>query len=198
MLDFGPASGFDEQRIYHSWFDRIFKGVPPTDHLRERPIRFFVMGRNIWKDAAEWPPVGVQSVEYFLHSGGSSNTLRGDGRLSLEAPKAEPSDCFVYDPENPVPSHGGNHSNGPWSDAYKKLIWNGPTDRRALEERQEVLVYSTAPLEEDVEVTGNILLKLRAASSACDTDFVGRLLDVYPDGRAANITEGVVRAVSRR
>ena len=201
VLDFGPAAGLDEQRIYHAWFDRVFKGLSPTDKggvatdgLGERPIRFFVMGRNVWKDADEWPPVGVRNVEYFLHSGGSSNTLRGDGSLSFEAPKTEPSDRFVYDPENPVPSHGGNHSVGPWSDSYKKLIWNGPTDRRALEERQDILVYSTVPLEEDLEVTGNILLKLWAASSACDTDFVGRLVDVHPDGRAVNITEGVVRA----
>ncbi len=193
-IDFGPESKFDEQRIYHAWFDRVFKGLPPGDGLGDRPIRIFVMGRNVWRDEDEWPLARTRSTEFFLHSGGKANTRHGDGRLDRDAPKDEPADRYLYDPADPVPSHGGNHSVGPWSDSYKKLIWCGPTDHRPIEERQDVLVYSTPPLEEDLEVTGNIVLKLWAASSARDTDFVGRLVDVHPDGRAINITEGVIRA----
>ncbi|MEI7435218.1 MAG: CocE/NonD family hydrolase [bacterium] len=193
-VDFGPDSGYNYGRIYRAWFDRVFKGQPASDGLGERPIRLFVMGLNQWRDEDEWPLARTRFVEYYLHSCGHANTHHGDGGLSLTPPAAEPSDGYAYDPANPVPTRGGNHSVGPWNAAYKELIWCGPCDQRPVEERHDVLVYSGAPLEQDLEITGPVVLRLWAASSARDTDFVARLVDVYPDGKAINITEGVVRA----
>ena len=193
-VDFGPDSGLDPLKIYLAWFQRVFKNQPAADGLGERPIRLFVMGRNQWRDEDEWPLARTRDVNYYLHSGGRANTFTGDGRLSLASPKTEPADRYDYDPANPVPTRGGNHSIGPWNDAYKDLIWCGPCDQRPNEARPDVLVYTTDPLPADLEVTGPVVLKLWAASSAPDTDFVGRLVDVDPDGRAINITEGIVRA----
>jgi putative CocE/NonD family hydrolase len=193
-LDFGPESGFDCHRIYRSWYDRLFMGKPPADGLGDRPIRLFVMGRNTWRDEDEWPLARTRYQNWFLHSAGRANTLHGDGRLAPVAPHREPVDRFDYDPANPVPTRGGNHSIGPWGDAYKDLIWCGPCDQRPNEERADMLVYTSAPLEADLEVTGPVELSLWAVTSASDTDFVARLVDVHPDGRAVNITEGVVRA----
>ena len=197
-VDFGPESGFDCHSIYRKWYDRVFKGIHPADGLGDRPIRLFVMGRNQWRDEDEWPLARTRYVNYYLHSAGRANTLAGDGELSLAGPQTEAPDRYVYDPANPVPTRGGNHSIGPWNEFYKDYIWCGPCDQRPNEARQDVLVYTTEPLPSDLEVTGPVTLKLWAASSARDTDFVGRLVDVYPDGRAINITEGVVRARYRR
>jgi putative CocE/NonD family hydrolase len=193
-VDFGPEAGFDYRAIYRSWCDRIFKGIYPADGLGDRPIRLFVMGRNVWRDEDEWPLARTRFEDWFLHSGGHANTLHGDGRLEPRAPTAEAADQFTYDPADPVPTRGGNHSVGPWNSAYKDYIWCGPCDQRPNEERPDMLVYTSAPLPEDLELTGPITLTLWASSSAPDTDFVARLVDVYADGRAINITEGVVRA----
>jgi len=193
-IDFGPESQCDFASIYRRWFDRILKNQAPPDGLGDRAIRLFVMGRNVWRDEDEWPLARTRFVDYHLHSGGRANTLHGDGRLSPVSPQAEPPDRYAYDPENPVKGRGGNHSVGPWNDAYKELIWCGPCDQRPNEERQDMLVYSGEPLEQELEVTGPVELHLWALSSAPDTDFVARLVDVHPDGQAINITEGVVRA----
>jgi putative CocE/NonD family hydrolase len=191
-LDFGPDSNFEIQRYYREWFDRTLKGIkpPPTE---DAPIRIFVMGTNKWRDENEWPLARTQFVRYYLHSGGKANTLYGDGTISRELPKQELPDKYTYDPDNPVPTHGGNLSVGP-SPMLKDTIWAGPADQRIIEKRPDVLSYSSAPLEKDTEVTGPVILKLFAASSAPDTDFIGRLSDIYPDGRVINITEGVIRA----
>lgn len=193
-VDFGPESGYDYLRLYRTWFDRVFKGIHPEDGLGDRPIRLFVMGRNAWRDEDEWPLARTRYTKHHLHSGGHANTLHGDGRLSPAPPKREPEDRFDYDPDNPMPTRGGNHSIGPWQEAYRELIWCGPCDQRPNEERADMLVYTSDPLERDLEVTGPVSLRLWAISSAPDTDFVARLVDVYPDGLAINITEGVVRA----
>ena len=193
-VDFGPESGFDFHRIYRAWYDCVFKGEHPADGLGDHPIRLFVMGRNQWRDEDEWPLARTQYQDFYLHSGGQANTLNGDGHLDQTPPAREPMDEYDYDPANPMPTRGGNHSIGPWNEAYKELIWCGPCDQRPNEARADMLVYTGAPLAADLEVTGPIVLRLWAKSSARDTDFVGRLVDVYPDGRAINITEGVVRA----
>ena len=192
-LDFGPESSLDHMEFYRDWFDRTLKpgGVPPSEGA---PIRLFVMGANQWRDEYEWPLARTRYVNYYLHGGGEANTLNGDGRLTADQPGHEPADHYTYDPANPVPTRGGNHSIGPWNDSYEHLIWAGPSDQRPTEIRGDVLVYTTPPLEKDTEITGPVMLRLYAASAAPDTDFVGRLVDVYPDGRAINITEGVLRA----
>src|SRR5207249_4216389 len=119
-----------------------------------------------------------------LHSGGGANTLDGDGALSLQPPAVEPLDAFVYDPNDPVPTLGGS----------TLIIPLGVQDQCPVETRRDVLVYTTAPLREPVEVTGPVSVTLYAASSAYDTDFTAKLVDVRPDGYAQNIQDGIIRA----
>ena len=152
------------------------------------------MGVNRWRDEHEWPLARTQWTRFYLHGNGHANTLQGDGALSTEPPAAESPDRFVYDPENPVPTLGGNHSIGPYNPGLYELALPGPFDQRPVERRDDVLVYTSAPLAADLEVTGPVMVTLWAASSAPDTDFVARLADVDADGRAINITEGVIRA----
>ena len=143
--------------------------------VRRSAIRLFVMGRNQWRDEDEWPLARTQYVPCYLHSGGHANTFTGDGTLSLTPPRTEPVDQYDYDPQNPMPTRGGNHSIGPWNEAYKNLVWCGPCDQRPNEARPDMLVYTGEPLAADLEVTGPVTLKFWAASSARDTDFVARL-----------------------
>jgi putative CocE/NonD family hydrolase len=136
------------------------------------------MGANIWRDEQEWPLARAVETPFYF---------RADGGLSSERPDAEPPDRYTYDPSNPVPTHGGALLMTPEFPA-------GPFDQRSIEARPDVLTYSTPPLERDVEVTGPVSVQLWACSSAPDTDFVARLVDVYPDGRAYNLTDGIIRA----
>jgi len=167
------------------WFDHWLKGID-TGMLREAPIKLFVMGANTWRDEQEWPLARAIDTRYYLHSDGHANTLGGDGMLSTDAPGAEPSDQYAYDPANPVKTRGGALLMAPEFPA-------GPFDQRSTEGRVDVLVYTTPPLEQDIEVTGPILVHLWAASSAPDTDFVARLVDVHPGGYAQNLTDGIIR-----
>lgn len=197
-LDFGPEALVDGERVYLDWFDATLKdeGLPPAG----APIRIFVMGANQWRDELQWPLARTRYINYYLHSRGSAhgsrafaNSLFGNGVLATEPPGDESTDEYVYDPDNPVPTLGGNHSVGLFWEAVRSVIQPGPFDQRPIERRDDMLVYTSSPLEEDTEVTGPVVLKLYAASSASDTDFVARLTDVYPDGRSTNITEGVIR-----
>ncbi len=168
------------------WFDHWLKGID-TGMMNEAPIKLFVMGANVWRDEQEWPLARAVNTRYYLHSHGRANTLNGDGLLTTESPGSEPVDQYVYDPENPVITRGGALLMSPEFRA-------GPFDQRPTEQREDVLVYSTPPLEQDVEVTGPIMVHLWAVSSAPDTDFVARLVDVHPDGYAQNLTDGIIRA----
>jgi putative CocE/NonD family hydrolase len=154
---------------------------------REPPVTLFVMGIDRWRAEADWPLPGTQYRPYYLHSAGRANTLHGDGTLSTEPPSDEPPDVYLYNPLRPVPTVGGQVL-FPGGNA------NGPRDQRAVELRDDVLVYSTPVLDRPVEVTGPIELRLFVASSARDTYFTGKLVDVYPDGRAMILTEGILRA----
>jgi putative CocE/NonD family hydrolase len=147
----------------------------------------FVMGIDRWRTETDWPLPDTQYRPYYLHSAGQANTLHGDGSLSSEPPGDEPPDVYLYNPLRPVPTIGGQVIL-PGGNAM------GPRDQRAVERRDDVLVYSTLVLEQPVEVTGPIALYLFVASSARDTDFTGKLVDVYPDGRAIILTEGILRA----
>jgi putative CocE/NonD family hydrolase len=141
-------------------------------------VTIFVMGTNVWRHEAEWPLARAVETDYFLRSGGG---------LSTAAPGGEEPDRYVYDPADPVPTVGGATLMAP-------EFPSGPRDQRPLEARADVLVYTSAPLERDLEVTGPVRVHLFAASSAADTDFVARLVDVHPDGYARNLTDGIVRA----
>jgi putative CocE/NonD family hydrolase len=170
------------------WFDHWLKGID-TGMLDEAPIKLFVMGANVWRDEQEWPLERAVETRYYLHSNGQANTLHGNGYLSTDLPEnKEPSaDYYDYDAANPVVTRGGALLMSP---EYRA----GPFDQRPTENREDVLVYTTGELKEDLEVTGEIKVHLWAISSAPDTDFVARLVDVYPDGYAQNLTDGIIRA----
>jgi len=151
------------------------------------PVRYFVMTENRWHNAEDWPLAGTDWQRFYLHSAGRANTVTGDGWLGREEPTAEPADLYVYDPRFPVPSIGGRNLGA------GRLV-SGPFDQSPIERRPDILVYSTPPLTEDMEVTGPLKLHLFALTSARDTDFVAKLTDVYPDGRSINVAEGIIRA----
>ena len=146
------------------------------------PVQLFVMGANQWRDEKEWPLSRTRYTDFFLHSGGRANNPAGNGLLSRQAPQDEPEDRYVYDPRDPVMSLYAPHGQ------------NEPQDQRQLDGRQDVLVYSTPPLEKPLEVTGPVTVKLWASSSAPDTDFVAKLIDVWPNGFAQELCYGIVRA----
>lgn len=188
---FGASAAFIDLQIDFvslqvRWFDHWLKGRD-TGMLEEAPIKLFVMGANVWRDEQEWPLARAVNTPYYLHSAGNANSLNGDGMLSPEPPAAEPFDQYNYDPANPVITNGGALLMTP---EYRPGVF----DQRPTEGRADVLVYTTAVLEQDVEVTGPIIVHLWAASSAPDTDFVARLVDVHPNGYAQNLTDGIIRA----
>ena len=187
--EFGVAASsaaIDLPGIHLRWFDHWLKGEP-NGVDEEPPVTIFVMGVDEWRNEADWPLPDTQYHHYYLHSGGQANTLHGDGTLSIEMPDEEPPDVYLYNPLRPVPTVGGQVIL-PGGNAM------GPRDQHEVELRDDVLVYSTPVLESAVEVTGPIELLLFVSSSAPDTDFTGKLVDVYPDGRAIILTEGILRA----
>jgi len=187
-VDFGPAAAqFNEDDVNLSWYEFLLKGVQ-NEFAKEKPVKIFVMGRNEWREEDDWPLARAQSTKYFLHSAGNANSLRGAGNLSTVAPRAEQPDRYVYDPSNPVPTVGGPLC------CDSGHLAPGPRDQRAVESRDDVLIYSTLAFAQDTEVTGPISLELFVKSSAVDTDFTAKLVDVAPDGFAQNLTEGILRA----
>ena len=183
-VDFGPEAAVDIPGEHLRWYDRRLKGLD-SGIDEEPPVRLFVMGENVWRWEQEWPLARTRFTPFYLHSGGRANALFGDGVLSLEEPGDQPPDRFDYDPEDPVPTLGGQSM---------FIDNNGPLDRRPVERRDDVLVYTTSPLQRDLEVTGPVTLTLYAASSAPDTDFSATLVDVHPRGAAIHLCEGIVRA----
>jgi putative CocE/NonD family hydrolase len=186
-VDFGPAADFKEDDVILSWYDHLFKNAA-NEFAVPQPVRIFVMGANQWRDEDEWPLSRTRQERYFLHSGGKANSVSGDGVLSSAAPHAESADRYIYDPVNPAPTIGGPLC------CDSPHLGPGPRDQRPVEARNDVLVYSTPMLSGDLEITGPITLELFASSSAVDTDFTAKLVDVWPDGFAQNLTEGIIRA----
>jgi hypothetical protein len=189
-VDFGPGAAFDEIGTTLDWFDYLFMGKQ-NQFAGGNPVKIFVMGRNEWRDEAAWPLARATQTRYYLQSGGKANSSSGDGSLSKTTPGKEGTDTFVYDPANPVPTVGGPLC------CDSEHLAPGPRDQKAVEARSDVLVYTTPPLDQDVEVTGPVTLDLYAKSSAVDTDFTGKLVDVWPNGFAQNLTEGILRASFR-
>lgn len=171
------------------WFDRWLKGEP-NGVESDKPVRLFIMGPDVWRDEDDWPLPDTDWQRWYLHSGGCAGTIAVDGALSTTAPGEEPADAYIYDPRNPVPTVGG----ATFLPGLFVAANAGPRDQRAVETRADVLVYTSAVLEHDVEVTGPVRLVLYVASSAPDTDFTGKLVDVHPDGRAMILTDGILRA----
>jgi putative CocE/NonD family hydrolase len=182
-VDFGPTAVIDLDGYMLRWYDYWLRGED-TGILKEPPVRIFVMGENRWTDENEWPIARTKWTNYYIHSQGRANSLLGDGTLSAAAPEAEPTDSYRYDPARAVPFI---------TDPSFAQI-GGPDDYRPIERRDDVLVYSTEPLTEDIEVCGPIQADLYASSTARDTDFMAKLLDVWPDGYAERLIDGMVRA----
>jgi putative CocE/NonD family hydrolase len=183
--DFGPDAVIDWNGYACRWFDHYLKGEA-NGVEDDPPVFVFVMGRNQWHAEKDWPLPQTKWTKYYLHGHGKANTLHGDGTLSTTAPGDEPADGYTYDPDKPTrsPATKNGHLDGPW-------------DTRPVAEGDDVLVYTTPALEEEVEVTGPVEAKLYAATSAKDTDWMVRLIDVRPDGYAALLCDGVIRARCR-
>ncbi len=186
-MDFGiGSSGFwlnhrDDLTDRHlRWFDATLKGEEAA--IEETPpVEVFVMGEDRWRGYERWPVPGAREEEWYLHAGGG---------LSRERPQRSEPDAYDYDPRDPVPTVGGAILLAP-------VHRPGARDQREIEERPDVLVYTSDPLPEDYTVLGPVHATLFAASSAPDTDFVVRLVDVHPDGRAIGLTDGILRASAR-
>ena len=186
-LDFGPHAHVEIMNVQLRWYDYWLKGID-NGLANEPPVKLFVMGRNEWVYEHEYPLARTQYRPMYFTSGGRANGAAGDGRLSWKEPAGRaPSDRFRYDPADPVPSVGGNNCCGTPTPA-------GPKDQRPIEGRQDVLVYTSEPLQEPLEVTGPVKVVLYASSNAPDTDFVAKLVDVHPDGSSYNMAEGIIRA----
>ena len=186
-LDVGDARlNYDEQ--INAWFDYWLKEDKSKEPEMPR-VQYYTMGSNKWQSADQWPPADAEMLPFYLTSGGKANTLFGDGRLdSGGAPESDQPDTFKYDPMLPVPSVGGNVC------CTGNAIEAGSYDQQDLEQREDILVYSTEPLTEGVEVSGFIEATLYVSSDVRDTDFTIKLIDVYPDGRAFNLDETILRA----
>jgi hypothetical protein len=186
QLDFGPQAQNPIDQLQLRWFDYWLKGVP-NGVDQDPKVRIFVMGANKWRSSNQWPLPGTVYRKFYLHSLGRANSNSGDGWLSTKDFRGEeaPTDLYTYDPADPVPSIGGR---------FQASVPGGPYDQRPLLSRPDVLVFATPPLEEDIEVTGPIVVTLYASSSATDTDFTAKLDDVYPDGTAMLIEHSIQRA----
>jgi hypothetical protein len=184
--DMGDAR-LDYDALTYGWFDYFLKGEDSGLLAKTPKVRYYTMGSNKWQSSATWPPEGAKPVTFYLDSGGHANSLTGDGALLSLPDKKDNSDKFVYDPMNPVPTHGGGFCC--MGADYKP----GAVDQRGLETRSDVLVYSTGPLKEGIEVSGPIDVTLYVSSDAKDTDFTVKLIEVLPDGTAYNIDENIQR-----
>ena len=188
-VEFGDSARIDLRGEHVRWFDHWLKGID-NGIADEPPVNVFVMGANRWRKSSDWPIPGTRYTPYYLHSRGKANSLFGDGGLDTAAPSVETPDRFVYDPDNPVTTAGGSTC----CSEDVTPISMGPRDQQSVEWRPDVLVYTSAVLEEDVEVTGPVTMVLYAASDARDTDFTAKLVDVHPNGTAINVAQGIIRA----
>ncbi len=177
---------YDEQ-IY-AWFDMWLTGEKNDFKEKTPRVQYYTMGSNEWQAAEQWPPKAAEMTTFYLSSNGKANSLYGDGQLIPTKPTgAQKADQFVYDPMNPVKSYGGNVC------CTGNAVRGGAFDQQVMETRNDILVYTSEPLEEGVEITGSIESTLYVSSDAKDTDFTIKLIDVYPDGKAYNLDETIQR-----
>jgi putative CocE/NonD family hydrolase len=198
-MNFGPGVGgpysapgvISPPNYLIEFFDKYLKGKD----IKIPTVRYFLMGRNQWQEADNWPPPGIQRQKFFLHSKGKANTANGDGLLSRDEPGSESPDRFVYDPFNPVPTVGGPSGSPPAGFGYV----SGPMEQSGIERRPDILCYTTHELKEDIEITGGPLeVHIFASTSVKSTDFTAKLVYVYPDGRSYNVAEGVKRITNQQ
>jgi len=192
-VDFGYAASdraVGSLAIMWRWFD-YWLDAKDNGIMDEPPIRIYVMGKNEWRNESEWPLARTCYEKWYLHSEGKANSLRGDGRLTTDGSLDEPADAFTYDPENPVPTRGGGLCCSATS------LRPGAFDQRSIEEREDVLVYTSAPFDEPFEITGPVSVKVWMSTSAPDTDVTAKLVDVYASGYARNLCDGTCRLALR-
>lgn len=182
-VDFGPSAIIDINQTMLRWFDAWLKGID-NGVKSEAPVRIFVMGSNQWVDEQEWPMTRTRYTKFYLHGSGRANSAYGDGKLSTDKPQSEKSDQYTYDPDAPVPFIT--------EPSFAQI--GGPDDYRPIERRDDVLVYTGDPVTHDTEVCGPIKVTLYAASTATDTDYTAKLIDVWPNGFAERLSDGIVRA----
>jgi len=189
-VDFGPESKVPIGLLQMEWFDQWLMGKD-TPLASAPPVKVFVMGINQWREARAWPPELARERDFYLESAGNANSLAGDGALGDSAAppprRRAAADRFLFDPHDPVPTRGGAVCCNP-----RVFPW-GPMDQRPIEQRRDVLVYTTYALRQDVEAIGPVKAVLYVSTSALDTDFTAKLVDVFPDGTARNLTDGILR-----
>jgi putative CocE/NonD family hydrolase len=185
-VDFGPEANRSLFARNLQFFDHHLMGID-NGIDKEPPVEIFYMGVNRWAHHADWPVPNTRYTALYLAGGGNANSVRGDGSLRWDKPQTASKDQFTYDPNSPVPTHGGN-------DCCGAPIPAGPVDQRPIEARADVLVYTGPVLSQPLAIAGPIRMKLHAATDGPDTDFTVKLVDVYPDGFAMNIAEGILRA----
>jgi putative CocE/NonD family hydrolase len=187
--DGGPEAIIDLDGLRNRWLDARMLSAPKPDLPN---VLYFLPVRNEWRGAAGWPIPGTRFTRYYLDSRGKANTLLGDGVLQEEGPGSGPADRFTYDPTSPVPSFSSRTAGA------RGGLPSGSVDHRAVETRQDVLVYTSAPLSEDLEIAGPVSATIHFVTDVIDTDITVRLLDVAPDGRSLNLAEGIARAKYRK
>jgi putative CocE/NonD family hydrolase len=177
----------DYDDMTYGWFDHFVKGEDNKILEKMPKVRYFVMGANKWQTSDTWPPKGATPSTFYLSSGGKANTLKGDGTLAGGPPNLDKADAFIYDPREPVSSYGGNVC------CTGNAVQGGSFDQRKMEERPDILVYTTEPFKEGTEVSGPIDVTLYVSSDVKDTDFTVKIIDVGPDGPAYNLDETIQR-----
>jgi putative CocE/NonD family hydrolase len=185
-VDFTPVAFIDFFETQLRFYDFYLKEIP-NGLEKEKPVQLFYMGANKWRGETDWPIPGTEYRDLFLNSEGSANSVRGNGTLSFTKPEKSISDTYRYDPDNPVPTTGGNNCCGTPTVA-------GPVDQRPLERREDILVYTSDYLKDPLTIAGPVSIKLFAATDGPDTDWMIKLVDVYPDGNAMPVSEGILRA----
>jgi uncharacterized protein len=199
-LDFGPASNGEYlppdlawsaywlRNVELRWYDYWLKGID-NGVMDEAPVHVFAMGENKWLSEGQWPSSNTSQVKFYIHSAGHANSRYGDGTLSKQAPGQELNDSFVYDPEDPVPTFGGIQL---WQ-GFGIPNSDGPRDQRSIQNRNDVLVYTSEALGEKLHVNGRVMFNLFASTTASDTDFTAKLVDLHPDGYAQILRDGILR-----
>ena len=177
----------DYKELTFGWFDHFLKGENNGVLEKMPKVKYFTMGLNKWQSSDTWPPTGATPMTFFLGSAGKANTMYGDGALAAAVPASDAPDTFVYDPMNPVPSYGGNVC------CTGNAVNGGAFDQRKMEARNDILVYSSEPLKEGLELSGSIEPTIYVSSDVKDTDVTVKLIDVDTDGTAYNLDETIQR-----
>jgi putative CocE/NonD family hydrolase len=200
-LDFGPLANGEYlppeigwspywlRSVELRWYDYWLKGID-NGMMDESPVSIFVMGDNEWRTQKQWPPTNTSDLKFYIHGSGRANSRYGDGVLSNQPPAQEPTDTFVYNPEDPAPTFGGIQL---WQ-GFGIPNSNGPRDQRAIQNRNDVLVYTSDVLTAKIQVSGRVMFNLYAATTATDTDFTAKLVDLHPNGYAQILRDGILRA----